>query len=269
MKAAYLPQIDLVKGVAIVFVVLIHFFTDINSLPPEFVRAVLCTAVPIFVLVMAFNATRSFVTRPRSLKQYFKARARRLLPAFFLTFVVSLLLGIAFNLSLRFGEQQLVGYFIVPGPGNYFIPLVFQFVILFPLLYWIYRRSPKLAFLTFIALNAGFEALNILDFAAVQVVYHYCIARFLAIVWLGFFLASRLGGQNIKTGLRAAAKLPLNFLGLFGRASYHIFLVQPLLFGEIGASFGITGLHKLLLSFAIGILFYYLDCLARTWVRTK
>jgi peptidoglycan/LPS O-acetylase OafA/YrhL len=258
-KKGYLPQIDLLKGAAILSILFLHFFKEAEAMLPDPVWALLQTAVPVFVFVMGFNMARAFAFKPRGLRQYFKGRAKRLLPGFLIVFAASLLLGIFFGLPLDFGERQLVGFFPVPGMGNYFIPLVFQFVILFPLLYYIYKKNPIAALIALFAIDAGFEAGNLFGVTQIQIVYQYCILRYLAIIWLGFFFADRLSKAEMRKGLAVAAKMPGKFLGLLGRASYHIFLIQILIFSRVGSSFGISPVNKLLVSIAIGLLFYYLN----------
>lgn len=264
MKKGYLPQVDLVKGLAIIAILLLHFIAATKTQVPWAVLALLQTSVPVFVAVMAFNMARSSELKPRGIWQYFKGRAKRLLPAFFLAFAVTLLLGIFLGISLDFGERQLVGYFPVPGPGNYFIPLVFQFVILFPLLFKAFKKSKALSFAAFFGIDIAFEAANLWGIAPVQVVYSYCILRFMALVWIGFFTAEKALSWKASA---IAERLPLNILGLLGRASYHIFITQIILFSDVGSALGFNAIQKVLVSLAIGLVAFNAD--SRIFSKSK
>ena len=275
MKKGYLPEIDLVKGLAIIAILLLHFFTEsqkqmfgITLAFFQGIMPLLDLAVPAFVLLMAFNMARALSMKPRGLKEYFKSRAVRLLPAFFIVFAIVAALGILLGLTLKFGEQQLVGYFPIPGAGNYFIPLVFQFVLLFPLLFWIYKKSKVGSLVLLFGLDFAFEAAAFLQFGPVEIIYQYCIARFLALVWIGFFLSERCS-EGSKRISKVVQWLPLKVLALFGIASYHIFLVQIVFFSAIGKQLGFTALEKVLLSLAIGILFYYVNKKLLGWMIGK
>jgi len=88
------------------------------------------------------------------------------------------------------------------------------------------------------------------------------------LVWIGFFLSEKFsGGSRAVAGL--ASSLPLKVLALFGIASYHIFLVQIVFFSAIGNAIGFTAADKVLLSLAIGILFYYANKMLLGWGTAK
>ncbi len=248
--------IDYIKGLAIISVLLLHLLPEQTT--PAVIWIVISQAVPTFMLVMGFNAALSSRMRPRSIRDYLKTRAKRILPFFAAAFAASLALGLALNIPIRIGGQQLIGYFPVPGAGNYFIPLVFQFVLLFPLMHYIYRRSPKASLLAFFGLNIAFEAGKIAGIQGIAVVYQYCIARFLALIWIGFFLAEKVARTGIKKRPEKATTL-LKPLAVLGMASYHIFLTQILLFSEIGDALAIPTWTMAWLIIALGVSLYYLN----------
>ncbi len=264
----YLPQVDIVKGLAIIAILLLHFLTETSRDPAtgllsslRAIQPVFDLAVPAFILLMGFNMARAFALKPRSHRHYFAGRAKRVLPAFAIVFLASLALGIILKIPLDFGERQFVGFFPVPGAGNYFIPLVFQFIILFPLLFGIYKKNKLGSFFAMFGLDLIFEAGFVLGIVPIQIVYQYCIARFLVLIWVGFFLAEK-AKKRIKFGSITSQLVPLNYLGLLGKASYHIFLVQILAFSAIGTALGLNPLIKVLFSIAVGLGFYYANSLA-------
>ena len=53
-----------------------------------------------------------------------------------------------------------MGLFPIDGPGNYYVTLLFQFVLLFPLVFWGLRRRPRLTLAACLAIELGFEVLG-------------------------------------------------------------------------------------------------------------
>ena len=68
--------VDLLKGLAISAVILLHAFEW-----PEPLLGFLQLAVPVFILLMAYNFSQSWQAKP-FLKRYLFRRAKRLLPVF-------------------------------------------------------------------------------------------------------------------------------------------------------------------------------------------
>ena len=210
--------IDVLKGLAILGVITIHIqgVTDVSL---GFFDLVLQLSVPIFMAVMGFNYAISW-ERNNNLKQYFLRRIKRLLPPFFVALAVSTILGILLNIPLKFGERQLVGYFFIEGSGNYFIPVIFQFVLFFPILYFIFKRSWVAALLLF----AGLQFL--LPIPLVNITLQYNLIRFLPFVFIGLLLSKKADWiRRHDFGFKP--------LEVYGKYSYHLFLAQVVFFSSI------------------------------------
>lgn len=141
-------QIDILKALAIIAVLINHSFYKIFPTGNPILIFTIYQAVPIFLIILGINAGMSFKRRNYTFltqmysKEYFKARLERLLPAFIVVFLISIILGLLMKKHLYFGILTLIGYLPSGGPGNYFISIVFQFVFIFPIIYYAYRRSP-------------------------------------------------------------------------------------------------------------------------------
>jgi len=114
----YLPVVDFAKGLAIIGVLLLHFFTETKAQLSGFWLSfheagmpVLNLAVPAFVFLMAFNMAYALGIKPRSLVQYFKGRALRLLPAFLVAFFASLFFWNPAGASAEFRDAAGGGLF--------------------------------------------------------------------------------------------------------------------------------------------------------------
>ncbi|MHA1511813.1 MAG: acyltransferase family protein, partial [Promethearchaeota archaeon] len=117
-----------------------------------------------------FNAANSFkkndvpLSSFKSYLQYCLRKIKRYIIPFALLYIFSTIFGL-----FRYGNfesllqnqfdghwgRALLWYFILPfyGPGNWFIPILFQSVIVLPFLYWGYKKSPK----KFLALSVLWE----------------------------------------------------------------------------------------------------------------
>lgn len=336
-------QIDVLKGLAIIAVIIQHTIDAQDLLGPGTVgtaataaSATVATpsfhisgaalifflllstrqAVPIFVILLGVNWSLSFIRRRYvSLKDgyskdYFARRLKRFYVPYLIILAVSLLVGLfetyvsGIN-QISLSIFALVGVVPVYAPGNYFIILVFQFVLLFPLLFYIYRRLPRLlivaSFITgflyqfivyffqptlpgsgflyqFIVLFSNLSLLHYLpgialglwiseDFqlfskrnrfiflgSVISIVYFVLTALSAYIITLqplsgvtgllnplAFFYPTLLVLLGIQYLPKNAKSRFVSSIAYFGKASYHIFLVQMLYF-NLFAFFGVLKL---------------------------
>lgn len=193
-------QIDLLKCIAIISVIIVHSFDFRNSSTvPLWIDLIvafsLAQAIPIFFILMGRNAGASF--ERKSLfklselysKTYFIARFYRLIIPVLITFLVSLFLGLYMN-KIYIGILNLIGYFPLTGYGNYFISILLQFIFVFPLLYFFYQKNPKITILLTILISFVFEVgstvLPILQ--GNSYLYQACILRYIFAIVLGLWL---------------------------------------------------------------------------------
>ena len=145
---ARLAQIDTLKALAILAVIALHSLTA-EQLHDTAARWWIGQAVPIFAVLMGLNATASLWRRagagPHAVytRTYWLSRIDRLYVPFLAVFVLATIAAAAQGtLTARQLGGLLTGTLPVGGPGNYFIPFVFQFAIVFPLLAVALRRWP-------------------------------------------------------------------------------------------------------------------------------
>jgi len=206
--------VDFLKGLAIIGVIVLHAYDWTGALAKFFQ-----ISVPLFLYIMAFNFALSWERTP-DLKQYFWRRAKRLLPAFSATWFGIVILALLLNVAMHFSYQQLVGFFPVIGMGNYFIVVIFQFVLFAPLLYMIFKRSLIGSLILFAIVYSSFIFLQYAWFT-----YPYNLLRFLPYIWIGFFLSKK---KWLKKDFGIA---PINWCG---RHSYELFLLQIVFFSPVG-----------------------------------
>ena len=179
-------QIDLLKGLAIISVIIGHIvayqavvtdpqvllngagqiinsstiqmnFDLANSITPQsfykifshwITYSALLTqqVVPLFIIIMSFNLSLSYFRRGYSkLSQFYsliemKKKFRRYFTPYIIIFFISLILGgiyfiITSHQIMVLNFRLFLGYLPINGPGNYFISLMIQMVLFFPILY--------------------------------------------------------------------------------------------------------------------------------------
>jgi peptidoglycan/LPS O-acetylase OafA/YrhL len=153
--------IDIVKGLAILGVIAQHALTR-ETMDDTVADFWFRQAVPVLFVLMGFNAARSSLRRPAPTlaeaygARYWSGRFRRILLPWLVVFAVALLVGAATG-RLHVTPLAFVGSLPVPGPGGYWITILFTFTLVWPLWMHLFRLRPGVVVLAAIALDVGFE----------------------------------------------------------------------------------------------------------------
>ena len=147
-KRPYYFQLEVLKAIAIAFVVMDHSLTwEIKGAMGSIFWERL--SIPFFLIVMGFNMGISFkYQNAKSLRDlysldYFKRKIKRYVLPFIILYIASIILGVTFG-YINTNEYLLLGYLPFWGPGNWFIPLLFGSIVVFPIIYWLFDRQPFL-----------------------------------------------------------------------------------------------------------------------------
>jgi peptidoglycan/LPS O-acetylase OafA/YrhL len=160
-KETHFFQIDALKAVMIFLVIFDHMVSwGVKS----YIGVALWEriSIPVFLIIMGYNMGHSFKRREAyTLKQlyskdYFKRKILRYVVPFLVLYAFSTLYGLIwyrFDITAMYQQQYnpshgLMNLFIgiLPfwGPGNWFIPVLLQSIIIIPLIYWGFKRKPVL-----------------------------------------------------------------------------------------------------------------------------
>lgn len=206
-------QIDILKALAIISVIILH------TIPTDMVRHPLSIftvyqAVPIFFVLMATNALMSFkrhnyMNLSRIYPNYLKGRFQRIIYPLIIVWMLSLITGILLNKDIYIGTMTFIGYLPLSGPGNYFISILIQFVLIFPILYKLYRYNPKYLLITSFILNLAFEILATQTPILNNNTYWYkaCILRYLFLITLGMWFVNNFELTALKSFIRTKVLL--------------------------------------------------------------
>jgi len=233
------PQIDNIKGIAIVCVLLLHT-VPLAFLIESYSTLFIWQAVPIFLIAIGLTWYYSFRKSDSSTLgelysgRYIMRRLSRFLTPLLLVFAIDLTVTIATN---SFGPSMvstiamvMVGIMPTYLPGNYFVSLILQLIFIAPLLYYFFTRSPGLALIATFAIDLGFELSGpYIPYS----VYSICILRYLAALGLGFYIAPELlsKGKLDLMDRRFVFIVPLAamsaiFLVLYNSSSFPLFRAE-------------------------------------------
>lgn len=323
-----LMAIDYLKAIAAILVIINHSLTNIQQLKvggPFWISM----AVPIFMIVSGFTYSMSARRRKlESFKDYFDRdilvkRISRFMTPFLIIFVLEILLQSIVPLSFQSESMKrsipVLASFLIggAGPGSYYIPVLLQFVFVFPIIYSSYRKSPVKTVAIFFSIQLAFDILtNLLNIPGS--IYRLLIFRYLSLIVMGIvlffnrkelikrirfvaffsiasivyaFIVNYTSYKPVVFTFWTKTALPMVFFAfsiviwgmkvleikkrnwisgiasLVGKASFHIFLTQKLLFGfGLNKFFRIINFNILastigavILSSILGIAFYCLE----------
>jgi peptidoglycan/LPS O-acetylase OafA/YrhL len=155
-------QIDVIKGLAIVGVMVQHAFTA-GFLHGSWDTLWAGQAVPVFFVLMGLNAARSTArSKDVSLRglyttRYVRGRLDRLIVPLAVAWLIALPVATAIG-AFHVGPLVVLGVLpIASAPGNYFVTIVLEFAVLFPAVYVCFTHAPVGTTIAILALDIAFE----------------------------------------------------------------------------------------------------------------
>lgn len=151
-------QVDVLKSIMIFLVIIDHTiaYAGLRGKGFELWERI---AIPMFLIIMGFNMGKSLSKRgDKSLRElyswsYFKKKFWRYIYPYIILYFVGTIFGfILYRASFpdTFKDSWFLEYILfqkslLEGPGNWFIPVLFQSIIIMPLLYRAFTKWPKLS----------------------------------------------------------------------------------------------------------------------------
>lgn len=215
--AQHYQQIDVVKGLAIISVILLHSL-ELGFRQNTYAAFHIGQAVPLFMILMGLNLGLATNGRRQEFsglytRLYFERRVDRLLVPLLLIYLASFLAGVAWlwlthQNKIVINGYSLIGLLPVSGPGNYFVTLVLQSVLLLPLIGYFFQRRPLLTVLLLAVAEVLFLLLGntVRLFDENNYLYSAALPRYFSAIALGLIL-SRLLVRPLRPGTLALALL--------------------------------------------------------------
>lgn len=151
-------QVDLLKALMILLVIIDHSIAYANLYGKGF-ELWERIAIPMFLIIMGFNMGKSFAREGnKSLRElyswnYFKKKFWRYVYPYIILYIIGTIFGfILYGATFpdTFNKNWFLEYIVfqkslLEGPGNWFIPVLFQSILIMPLLYKAFSKYPKLS----------------------------------------------------------------------------------------------------------------------------
>ncbi len=197
-----IPQ-DILKGLAIIFVIISHAFSSFFN--PYFLGFIISQSIPVFILFMGFNGFNSLEKsegkeKCKNIGRYYnRAYHRIFVPFFWLSLLAFIFYIIKFKIPIIFPNllpltkhffyQLFTGHYTLASQGYYFVTLVFQFIIIFPLLYLAFKKHSKKAVYFLFLINLAFEIFARFGNQYFIDRWYISVFRFLFLIALGMWIA--------------------------------------------------------------------------------
>ncbi len=261
-------QIDIMKTICIIIVISMHTFH--RFFPIEFLWVII-RPVSLFFIILGFNYGNSF--KRKNLHklselysfQYFKKMFLRLvfplllinLICFIIDLIIVLITGFHVNNwsitqldYVSWGKTNLISnpmnlfYFLIgtpyfPGPGEYYIVILMQFILIFPLIYKIFDKNPILGFIFCYLIDLCFQLIAgqipvMRDFFDNNTfLFTANIFRYFSLIGFGLYFVNN-------TELFSKNNLfiwPMFIFSLYSLSGYGLFYGIPLLPNEMYSNF--------------------------------
>jgi peptidoglycan/LPS O-acetylase OafA/YrhL len=186
-------NIDILKMIAIVSVILLHSFPRdllfLSGAPYH-----IWQTVPIFMILAGYNTANSYKRRSyNSLNQVYNfsfiyKKMERLIYPFLLVWLVQMVAQYVISEGLSINEifiSLLSGGW---GPGSYFVPIIIQATLILPLIYFLCRKNLTVMTIFLFVLSIVFEFICLfIDLPGS--IYRLLVIRYLFALTLGVWLA--------------------------------------------------------------------------------
>lgn len=186
-KTGHDPQIDYIKGLCILFVILTHcmYREELSSILFPYWGD---TAVPIFLLIQVFHYyKRGNDIRMPKLKKLW----RRIIMPYILLVAITFALDYLVYFDNTNGRFNISLYWNKRGPGSYYIFIYLQFAFLLPLLAPLFRKiSTKWLPILFLIASQLIEIISSLT-QCPDSIYRITFFRYTFLIFLGYLLATK------------------------------------------------------------------------------
>lgn len=196
----HFQQIDILKGLAIVAVLLLHSLSR-EQLDDTYAVFHIWQAVPIFMVLMGLNLGMSNGIKTLHFNRlytahYFQKKGLRIVFPLLLLYAIALVLGYVWEQVYArevytLGWKNLIGVLPVSGKGNYFITLLLQSLVALPLIGYTFSRWPVVTSSALVLLEVAFQLLayDIDYFDKDRYLYDAALLRYFSAIALGLWLS--------------------------------------------------------------------------------
>lgn len=207
----HFQQIDILKGLAIIAVLLLHSLTR-QELERSYAVFHIWQAVPVFLVLMGLNLGLSYGSKTLHFRQlytahYFSKKALRIVFPLLIMYVIAFVAGYTWQQLFdrdvyTLGWKNLIGVLPVSGKGNYFITLLLQSLLLLPLIGYTFNRWPIATSVVLVLVEIAFQliATHMSYFDQDSYLYDAAFFRYLSAIVLGLWTARMMEKPMLRYG---------------------------------------------------------------------
>ena len=180
--------LDYLKAICVIMVIITHYdWTDKTS---PFFTMLINMAVPVFMIVSGYNFAMSNRKKAEGKlsKMYgwsmIKPKLIRFLVPFFAICFIEMVLLAVENREIDPLRIFLLGAY---GPGSYYVPVMLQLLVIFPIIYILIDRNAKLGITVAAVANLLFE-IGVKVFEMDKYYYRLSIGRYILLIAFGCYL---------------------------------------------------------------------------------
>ncbi|MGN0341421.1 MAG: acyltransferase family protein [Roseburia sp.] len=188
MEQKRIQLLDYMKAVCVIMVIITHYDWADKSSP--FFTMLINMAVPVFMILSGYNFAMSNrkKTGGKFVKMYephlLEAKLERFLVPFFVICLVEIALIVYEGKHLNLFRIFAYGAY---GPGSYYVPILIQLILIFPVIYKMIEKNAKLGLTLAAAANLLFEIMvHVTDMD--KYYYRLLIGRYILLIAFGCYL---------------------------------------------------------------------------------
>ena len=188
-------SVDFLKGLSMLFIIILHFGWQ-NEEPRRFLFVYWAEmAVPIFMILSGYVFSLSFQRKKiERMAQAYECRfiaekLVRFIVPFAVAYFVEVFYRYFYNGDRNLGFFEWVKMFLMGGigPGSYYVPILIQFIFIFPLIYFLIKKTDYIGLAVAFALCFLYEVLQKV-FGMNPEVYRLIIIRYLFAISAGCYM---------------------------------------------------------------------------------
>lgn len=192
-------ELDTIKGVCIVFVIITHAQWSAEERLRYFFPYWIDMAVPIFMIISGYVNSVSF--QRRNVKSLDDAYSLKYVLMRFIRYTIPAGLTLLVELGFKLMYKESVDIFTFcitggEGPGSYYYPIMIQFIFVFPIIFFIVQKYDTVGFILCGILNGIYEMIQTV-YGMNAECYRLLIFRYIFVISFGCYLVKK--REMIKT----------------------------------------------------------------------
>ena len=180
--------IDYLKAICVIMVIFTHY--DWSEKCTPLFTMFINMAVPVFMILSGYNFAMSGKKKANGkvVNMYkwnqIKPKLVRFLTPFVWICLIEIVLLIIEHKTINLPRIFLLGAY---GPGSYYVPLMIQLLVIFPLIYYVVDKNAKLGLILSAGVNLAYEVFVEIS-AMEKYSYRLCIGTYILLIAFGCYL---------------------------------------------------------------------------------